>query len=98
MLNSTYPGGIKEYVQRAKELLLAAKEERNPYDDYKPSIPEGEIVNFATPEYVQLEEIGYSALKELGNYYIYIYIYIGFVLVAGGLGERLGYNGIKVSI
>ena len=24
--------------------------------------------------------------------------HVGFVLVAGGLGERLGYNGIKIEI
>ena len=52
MLNDTFPRGIKEYVQRAKELLKASKEDRNLYDHYIPSLLEGEIVDFATPQLV----------------------------------------------
>ena len=44
-------------------------------------------VSFNTTEYHSLESKG---LVEL--------MYGGFVLVAGGLGERLGFNGIKVSL
>ena len=44
-------------------------------------------VGFNTTEYHSLESKG---LNEL--------MYGGFVLVAGGLGERLGFNGIKVSL
>ena len=40
-----------------------------------------------TSEYYQFEALG---IPELGK--------CGFVLVAGGLGERLGYNGIKVEL
>lgn len=38
-------------------------------------------------EYHNLEKVGVQEL-----------MYSGFVLVAGGLGERLGFNGIKVSL
>jgi UDP-sugar pyrophosphorylase len=41
----------------------------------------------ATVEFAELEQVG---LKEVGL--------CGFVLVAGGLGERLGYKGIKVAL
>lgn len=44
-------------------------------------------MNFNTPEYYELEKDGLQHLMETG-----------FILVAGGLGERLGYNNIKVSL
>lgn len=44
-------------------------------------------VDFNTKEYHELENEG---LQHLMN--------TGFILVAGGLGERLGYNSIKVSL
>ena len=44
-------------------------------------------VEFNTPEYYKLEKEGLNHLMETG-----------FILVAGGLGERLGYNNIKVSL
>ncbi len=54
-------------------------------DGWKPSIPSGDAFDIGTPEYTKMEKKG---LKELGK--------VGFVLVAGGLGERLGYTGAKV--
>lgn len=44
-------------------------------------------MNFGTPDFSKCEAIGYKQLK-----------HTGFVLVAGGLGERLGYDNIKVSL
>ena len=44
-------------------------------------------MEFGTKEYYHLELLGLQILQQSG-----------FVLVAGGLGERLGYNGIKVSL
>ena len=41
-------------------------------------------------ERVGMNARGAKGLKELGS--------VGFVLVAGGLGERLGYNGIKIGL
>jgi hypothetical protein len=54
-------------------------------DGWTPSIPEGESFELETKEYKATEKLG---IKQLGS--------TGFVLVAGGLGERLGYNGAKV--
>ena len=55
-------------------------------DGWSPSIPQGEAFELGTPEFETTEELG---ITQIGN--------VGFVLVAGGLGERLGYNGTKVS-
>ena len=48
-------------------------------------VPSGEVLTFGDDKFMQYEELG---VKEVRN--------AAFVLVAGGLGERLGYNGIKV--
>jgi UDP-sugar pyrophosphorylase len=50
-----------------------------------PSLPLGETFRLGTKEFVKTEKAG---IRELGN--------VGFVLVAGGLGERLGFSGAKV--
>lgn len=57
----------------------------NPLDGWKPSVPDGSAFELGTPEYKKTEKKG---IRELGK--------VGFVLVAGGLGERLGYSGAKV--
>lgn len=86
-LEKIYPGGLKEYVKRARILLNNSKNNINPYAKYKPSVPEGTKVNVGDENYFKLEELGF---KQLVN--------TAFVLVAGGLGERLGYDDIKIGI
>ncbi|KXG20772.1 hypothetical protein SORBI_3010G251200 [Sorghum bicolor] len=86
-LNSSYPGGLLSYIQNAKKLLADSKAGKNPYDGFTPSVPSGEVLNFGDDNFVSLEAAG---IKEARN--------AAFVLVAGGLGERLGYKGIKVSL
>jgi len=87
-LNETYPGGLGEYCERAKKLLKDSAAEVNPYEGFVPTIPLGEKVSFSDLNQIYtLEKIGAEEVKQAC-----------FVLVAGGLGERLGYNGIKVSI
>lgn len=55
---------------------------RNAFDGYAPSNPEGKRLDFGGPDFLQLEEGGLAAVG-----------HAAFVLVAGGLGERLGYKG-----
>lgn len=55
---------------------------RNAFDGYTPSNPEGKRLDFGGPDFLQLEEGGLAAVG-----------HAAFVLVAGGLGERLGYKG-----
>jgi UDP-sugar pyrophosphorylase len=86
-LNKAYPGGLTGYIQKAKKLLQDSKDGVNPLDGWFPSVPEGEKFDLGTAKYEETEEIGRKLLGKTG-----------FVLVAGGLGERLGYNGAKVSI
>lgn len=86
-LNSSYPGGLKSYIKTARELLADSKAGKNPFDGFAPSVPTGEVLTFGDDTFINYEQAG---VKEAKN--------AAFVLVAGGLGERLGYNGIKVAL
>lgn len=87
-MDKAYPsGGLAGYISNAKELLENSRKGVNPLEGWKPSVPQGENVSIGTKEFDALEQKG---LSEIGK--------CGFVLVAGGLGERLGYGGIKVSL
>ncbi len=86
-LEKIYPGGIREYISRAKILLENSKNNVNPYSSFSPSVPEGIDITVGDSQYYELETLGFQQLAKTG-----------FVLVAGGLGERLGYNDIKVGI
>lgn len=50
-------------------------------------IPKGTNLDYGSPEYDSLEALGVEEIP-----------FITFVLVAGGLGERLGYSGVKLSL
>ncbi|PIA47551.1 hypothetical protein AQUCO_01400296v1 [Aquilegia coerulea] len=86
-LNTSYPGGLVSYVQNARRLLSDSKAGKNPFDGFTPSVPSGEILTFGDDNFLMMEEAG---IREARN--------AAFVLVAGGLGERLGYNGIKLAL
>lgn len=55
------------------------------YEGYTPMVPSGERLSFNDGTFAAAEELGKAPKK-------------AFVLVAGGLGERLGYHGIKVAL
>lgn len=86
-LETIYPGGLREYVNRGKVLLYQSKNNINPYSDFTPSIPQGTNIHVGDSEYFELESLGFEQI-----------MYTSFVLVAGGLGERLGYDDIKIGI
>uniref|UniRef100_A0A1J3GFT1 UTP-monosaccharide-1-phosphate uridylyltransferase n=1 Tax=Noccaea caerulescens TaxID=107243 RepID=A0A1J3GFT1_NOCCA len=86
-LNSSYPGGLASYIKTAKELLADSKVGKNPYDGFSPSVPSGENLTFGNDNFIEMEKRGVVEARNAA-----------FVLVAGGLGERLGYNGIKVAL
>jgi UDP-sugar pyrophosphorylase len=80
--------GLVDYIKRARVLLQGSKSGENPFKGWTPSVPEGVAVDpCRMDEFSALEALG---LPEIGK--------CGFVLVAGGLGERLGFNGIKISL
>jgi hypothetical protein len=81
-------GGLVGCIKNVRTLLQNSKYNINPLDGWKPTLDttsSGKTFTLGTSEYQEMEAKG---LPELGA--------IGFVLVAGGLGERLGYSGIKV--
>jgi len=59
----------------------------NPFDQYKPEIPHGFDLKPGDTLFDEMEEVGLGELDK-----------VGFVLIAGGLGERLGYSDIKITL
>ncbi|KAG0492377.1 hypothetical protein HPP92_005775 [Vanilla planifolia] len=86
-LRDHYPGGLTAYIQNARRLLADSRAGKNPFEGFIPSVPSGEDLKFGDDNFVKLEEEGVKEAKKAA-----------FVLVAGGLGERLGYKGIKVAL
>lgn len=88
-LHESYPSpnGLSDYVKNARYLLASSKNGDNPLDGYYPEVPNGIVLEPLTEKYLEYEKLG---LTEIGK--------CGFVLVAGGLGERLGYSGIKIEL
>ncbi|CAJ1974286.1 unnamed protein product [Sphenostylis stenocarpa] len=87
LLNSSYPGGLESYIKNAKQLLADSKAGKNPFHGFTPSVPTGETLTFGDENYINFEETGVHEARKAA-----------FVLVAGGLGERLGYSGIKLAL
>jgi len=94
-LDASYPGGLQTYLSKARVLLKESAEGSNPFADFEASIPSGESLSYDSPlpddhtgmTFTQAEQKGLTGIKD-----------VAFVLVAGGLGERLGYSGIKLSL
>ena len=86
-LNDQYPGGLETYCKNAKKLLIASKRGENPYEGFAPKVPNGVTLIPGEASFDQMEAKGLEAVA-----------HTGFILVAGGLGERLGYSGIKIAL
>jgi len=86
-LNEVTPTGMKSYLERGRKLLEESMKGVNPFDKYKPEVPTGVYLK---PGEAQMDEFEAEGLKQLSK--------TGFVLIAGGLGERLGYSGIKIDL
>ena len=87
-LDKACRGGIKDYIKRAKVLLTNSAKKMNSFHDYKIEVPyDIPHIKVGDEEFYELEKLGFNELKNSV-----------FVLVAGGLGERLGYNGIKIGL
>ena len=82
-IDAVYTGGLKEYVATGRRLL---QETGTGVSDLRPAplvtAPLAGTAAHASNEETAVEELRHTA----------------FVLVAGGLGERLGYSGIKVKL
>jgi UDP-sugar pyrophosphorylase len=86
-LNKVTPTGMKAYLERGRKLLEDSKNGVNPFDKYRPDVPTG---IYLTPGEDKFDHYEKEGVKELSK--------TGFVLIAGGLGERLGYSGIKIGL
>ena len=86
-LDAACPGGLTGYVERARKLLASSSAGENPLEGIVPSIPTGRALTVGTDEFAAYEAAGVAAAGRSA-----------FVLVAGGLGERLGYSGIKLRL
>eukprot|EP00667_Euglena_gracilis_P004136 EG_transcript_4151 len=86
-LDAKYPGGLEAYAAKAVRLLREAEVGANPFEGYTPTLTDTASLDWRAPEYAAWEREG---MAEMGG--------AAFVLVAGGLGERLGYTGIKVGL
>ena len=93
LLDTSYAdGGLVGYVQNAKQLLENSRKGINPLEGWTPNVPDGTMFKLGTDPWKKAERDG---APQLGM--------CGFVLVAGGLGERLQdkeeplpYKGLKV--
>ncbi len=94
-MDASYPGGLSAYLSKARTLLKVSADGTNPFADFTASIPSGESLSYDSPvpndhtgmTFSDAEQRGLTGIKD-----------VAFVLVAGGLGERLGYSGIKLSL
>lgn len=48
-MDKNYPGGIANYYERSKQLVVDSANSVNPYADYDVSIPEGVVLRY-TPQ------------------------------------------------
>jgi hypothetical protein len=87
-LDKAYPGGLGAYLANGRKLLAAARLGANPLEGWTPAPPEGaHVLQPGTLEFDELERLGTA---ELGG--------VAFVIPAGGMGERLGYSGVKFGL
>lgn len=86
-LNQQYPGGLLQYHRNSVSLLADSKAGVNIFDGLVPAVPTGVDLGFFTESFRAAENTGVAGVGD-----------VGFVLVAGGLGERLGFSGIKVQL
>lgn len=71
-------------------LLKESVDGLNPFEEYEAVVPEGESLSYdgeGTMPFTEAEQLGIQGMSGAV-----------FVLVAGGLGEHLGYSGIKLSL
>ncbi|MFH1381134.1 MAG: UTP--glucose-1-phosphate uridylyltransferase, partial [Candidatus Omnitrophota bacterium] len=85
--DKNYPGGFKKYRENAGRLIEISQEGKNPFEGLTPKVPQGLNLTEMDDNFRSMEQKGLEAANKLS-----------FVMVAGGLGERLGYDGIKVGI
>lgn len=112
-LEGGYPGGLSAYLANARSLLKASAAGDNPFAGMTPEVPTGVELDYATPDFMAAEEVGLALFKDCAFVlvagvsgaaaeYCNVRSTHGKCCpsprVSGGLGERLGYKGIKLSL
>ncbi|KPA76253.1 UDP-sugar pyrophosphorylase (USP) [Leptomonas pyrrhocoris] len=88
LFQNTYHGGVAQYIRTGKELLATESEETDfTALEMPPLVFNIPLLYQRTAEMAELERTGTEMLRRTV-----------FVLVAGGLGERLGSSDIKVGL
>lgn len=88
LFENTYHGGVAQYIRTGKELLATESDEMDFTDlEMPPLLFNAPLLYQRTTEMMELERTGAEMLRKTV-----------FVLVAGGLGERLGSSDIKVGL
>ena len=82
--NKSYTGGLETYLKKAHYLLHESTPSKI---NGKIQKANGHKLHFNTPQFNQMEKKGIETLPQLA-----------FILVAGGLGERLGHSDIKLNL
>jgi len=86
-LDKNYPEGLAVHQKNAKALLEKSARGENPFDGFVPELPEGVQIKGVNDDFIEKQD---SGLKQVNK--------TAFVMVAGGVGDRLGYDGIKIDI
>ena len=103
-MDASYPGGLPAYLTKATALLKESADGSNPFQEFEAVVPAGELLSYDddntnnsnnnaaadTDDAMTLAEAEAEGLRASHG--------LAFVLVAGGLGERLGYSGIKLEL
>ena len=83
-MDENYPGGLKAYIENARQLLQDSMAGAGQFEGYTPEPPETIDVSEIGEDLFDYESKGVFAIDKLA-----------IAMVAEGLGERLGYDGIK---
>ena len=87
-LEANYPGGLAAYIQSARNLLGQSVRGENPLQGWSPSVPDdGFDLTPGSDEFARHEERGLAEAAHMA-----------FAVPAGGLGERLGFSGVKFAL
>ena len=87
----THGRGLKGYIDDFKSLAEKSKDGYNPFEKKQSSVPSEENVKTVSGMVDQtFEEYSEEGVKHI--------LELGLVILAGGVGDRLGFDGIKVGI